>query len=316
MKVEFKDILRANEQEIAQNSVRYGQSEWQEQDRKCKVEFFKGASGASYCRSEIICNKSVKRRLERSAGYCFLLFNDARGDAGLKAGKKTFCLKAGEFWMGRVDSGFEGICEYQSSSYAGRCIVLKNDLANKLAAFKNLGEENEICIQTAKINLAQSLILRELLASSEFEGKMREIFMEAKILELIYKSLGAPKTPEADEKKRDFSDEYVKILNKARQILLSDVQNPPSIKELARACATNEFKLKTGFKSYFGDTIYGLLASERLNAAKKLLERGDVCVSEAAKIVGYASAPHFAKIFREKFGVLPTQILKQKKFYT
>ena len=58
--------------------------------------------------------------------------------------------------MGRVDSGFEDICEYQSSSYAGRCIVLKNDLANKLAAFKNLGEENEICIQTAKINLAQS----------------------------------------------------------------------------------------------------------------------------------------------------------------
>ena len=95
MKVEFKDILRANEQEIAQNSVRYGQSAWQEQDRKCKVEFFKGTSGASYCRSEIICNKSVKRRLERSAGYCFLLFNDARGDTGLKAGKKTFCLKAG-----------------------------------------------------------------------------------------------------------------------------------------------------------------------------------------------------------------------------
>ena len=48
MKVEFKDILRANEQEIAQNSVRYGQSAWQEQDRKCKVEFFKGTSGASY----------------------------------------------------------------------------------------------------------------------------------------------------------------------------------------------------------------------------------------------------------------------------
>ena len=136
MKVEFKDILRANEQEIAQNSVRYGQSAWQEQDRKCKVEFFKGASGASYCRSEIICNKSVKRRLERSAGYCFLLFNDARADAGLKAGKKTFCLKAGEFWMGRVDSGFEGVCEHQSSSYAGRCIVLKNELARELAAFK------------------------------------------------------------------------------------------------------------------------------------------------------------------------------------
>ena len=41
MKVEFKDILRANEQEITQNSVRYGQSAWQEQDRKCKVEFLK-----------------------------------------------------------------------------------------------------------------------------------------------------------------------------------------------------------------------------------------------------------------------------------
>ena len=68
MKVEFKDILRANEQEITQNSVRYGQSAWQEQDRKCKVEFFKGANGASYCRSEIICNKNVKR-IKTSCGF-------------------------------------------------------------------------------------------------------------------------------------------------------------------------------------------------------------------------------------------------------
>ena len=68
MKVEFKDILRANEQEVAQNSVRYGQSAWQEQERKCKVEFFKGASGASYCRSEIIFLSKGRRVLDGTRG--------------------------------------------------------------------------------------------------------------------------------------------------------------------------------------------------------------------------------------------------------
>ena len=135
--------------------------------------------------------------------------------------------------------------------------------------------------------------------------------MEAKILEMIYRCFGEARSDERGE----FGADEIKILNKARQILLSDLQNPPSIKELARLCATNEFKLKINFKKHFGTTIYALLANERLGVAKELLSQNDISVKEAANMVGYASAPHFAKIFKAKFGVLPTQFLRQKSYY-
>ena len=93
------------------------------------------------------------------------------------------------------------------------------------------------------------------------------------------------------------------------------MQNPPSIKELARLCATNEFALKRNFKAYFGTTIYAMLTNERLGIAKELLSLDQISVNEAAKMVGYNNLSHFSKIFRAKFNILPMQLKKDIKFY-
>ena len=196
----------------------------------------------------------------------------------------------------RINSEFSGVFEYQNKRYGGQCIFMDKALADQIEAFKNLDCKNGMAIKNLKADPMQILILKELASSKIYGGKMREIFMEAKILEMIYRCFGDAKS----DKKDEFNEDEIKILNKAQQILLSDLQNPPSIKELARVCATNEFKLKTSFKKYFGTTIYGLLANERLGIAKELLSQNDISVKEAANMVGYASAPHFAKIFKAK----------------
>ena len=63
------------------------------------------------------------------------------------------------------------------------------------------------------------------------------------------------------------------------------MQNPPSIKELAHLCGTNDFWLKKNFKLFFKDTIYQLLAKERLKLAFALLKQNDISIKEAASIV-------------------------------
>lgn len=103
---------------------------------------------------------------------------------------------------------------------------------------------------------------------------------------------------------------------KARELLLEDIANPPSIKELAYKSAINEFKLKKGFKELYGQTIYGYLQSYRLNEAKKLLEKNEINVGEASALVGYKSIGHFSKIFKEHFGIKPIVLKKeQRKIY-
>lgn len=90
------------------------------------------------------------------------------------------------------------------------------------------------------------------------------------------------------------------------------LQTPPSIKELAYKSAINEFKLKKGFKTLFGTTIYGMLHTHRLEQAKTLLQHNDMSVQEAAKLVGYKSFSHFSKIFKERYGFLPVHARSSK----
>ena len=52
-------------------------------------------------------------------------------------------------------------------------------------------------------------------------------------------------------------------LNRARDLLLADLAQPPSIADLARQCGMNTFKLKQAFKQYFGLPVHTLYQRER-----------------------------------------------------
>ncbi len=303
--MDFKDILNAG------SNKKYIERVFEDSDKRCKIELFANRDDIGYCKSDILCNDYIRRYHEKGLEYAFLFFNDTPEPLCFKVAQSSFVLNGGEFWIGRVNSEFSGVFEYQNKRYGGQCIFIDKSIADQIEAFKNLNCKNGMAIKSLKADPMQILILKELASSKIYGGKMREIFMEAKILEMIYRCFGNAK----GDKGGEFSVDEIKILNKARQILLSDLQNPPSIKELARLCATNEFKLKINFKKHFGTTIYALLTNERLGVAKELLSQNDISVKEAANMVGYASAPHFAKIFKAKFGVLPTQFLRQKSYY-
>lgn len=84
--------------------------------------------------------------------------------------------------------------------------------------------------------------------------------------------------------------------NMARDIAMSD---------LARAVAVSERTLLRRFGAATGQTPLGYLQAVRLQAARALLESGDMTVQSIATQVGYSDASSFSRLFRQSIGLSP-----------
>jgi AraC-like DNA-binding protein len=96
---------------------------------------------------------------------------------------------------------------------------------------------------------------------------------------------------------------------KAREILLEQIGEPITIKQLSRKVAMNECYLKKGFKELFGTTIFDFYQSQRMEHAKYLLYEKGLSVTEVSEILGYSSISHFSTAFKKHTGLKPCELL-------
>nr|WP_247897183.1 AraC family transcriptional regulator [Azospirillum argentinense] len=75
-------------------------------------------------------------------------------------------------------------------------------------------------------------------------------------------------------------------LHHARNRLLDDLANPPTIAELARACGLNALKLKRGFKALSGLPVHAFYQQERMRAARRMLVEEGLSVTETGSRLG------------------------------
>lgn len=148
------------------------------------------------------------------------------------------------------------------------------------------------------------------IVSNKNKALVRSTFVEAKALELLSKQIKQFTDDSRSPSRKVTLRRYdVEKIQKARDILVEDLKNPPIIENLARLAAINRQKLKSGFKLVYDATINEYLRNERLEKASMLLLQGS-SVGEAAEHVGYSNQSHFARRFKEKYGVLPKDYLK------
>jgi len=128
------------------------------------------------------------------------------------------------------------------------------------------------------------------------------LLCEAKCLELLACFLLAqqrqPTTSRSDRER----------LQHARELLLANIAEPPTIAELARACGLNTLKLKRGFKQLFGLPVYAFYQQERMRLAHGLLVSGRMSVTEVGSHIGYNNLSHFSAAFQRSHGILPSQL--------
>ncbi|MCH9813219.1 MAG: AraC family transcriptional regulator [Epsilonproteobacteria bacterium] len=104
-------------------------------------------------------------------------------------------------------------------------------------------------------------------------------------------------------------------LQKAKTLLLKDIQNPPTIDELAKMVSINQDKLKKGFKALFGNTIFKTLTEVRMQLAYEHLKKREMSVSEIAFEAGYENVSNFIAVFKKTYGQTPGQMRKERSFY-
>lgn len=137
-------------------------------------------------------------------------------------------------------------------------------------------------------------------------GPSRQLFLEARGLELLAAIIdelndGCPQSSPLCRSDRE-------RIERARHLLKQRMVAPPSLLELARSVGINECKLKSGFRTMFGNSVFSYLRAERMEEARRLLVQRDGSVTEVAVRVGYANPSKFAAAFRKHFGFPPSAL--------
>lgn len=161
----------------------------------------------------------------------------------------------------------------------------------------------------SRITPTQYHVLRQIL-EWPYQGLTRQLYLEGKVLELLALHLsealiGSPDHPKT-LKARDVDRVY-----EARDILIQNAANPPSLAALSRRVHLNEGKLSQGFRQVFDTTVFGYLYDYRMEQARQILQAGNLNVQETARCVGYTSRSSFVAAFKKKFNVAPSRYLKK-----
>ena len=171
-------------------------------------------------------------------------------------------------------------------------------------------------LSAKKTNFKTKTLAMEIF-NSPYESTLDKLYLEAKSLELIYMEFSNFfYEKENTQNIIKLSNQDKEAIHHAKEILLQNLSNPPSIKELARMVAINELKLKVGFNKLFNQTPYSVSLEYRLQEAKKLLSQtNDYNISEIAKLVGYKYASNFTQAFYKRFGIPPKELMKNREYY-
>ncbi|MBC9931870.1 helix-turn-helix transcriptional regulator [Chitinophaga qingshengii] len=164
---------------------------------------------------------------------------------------------------------------------------------------------------TEKINPHITPRMKTVLAEirqCRFKGGLKKLFLQSKAMELL--------ALQCDQVENEFRPTHVaqrsitgrelEQLQHARFLLLQNLHEPPSLSQLSRLTGLNEFKLKSGFKAVFDNTVFGYFNDHRLGFAREMILAGGKSLAEIAEEAGYSSPQHFSGAFKKKYGVAPS----------
>ena len=161
--------------------------------------------------------------------------------------------------------------------------------------------KQDVCCNT-------QMILHEMV-NNKWQDAFKKMFFESKALELLLCFQKNNAVAFADCSVCKFLTnpiEKEKIL-KAKELLLNNLDNPPTIVDLAHQIGINQCYLKRGFKEVFNSTIYEFVQEQRIQKAKLLLTSNQYSVAQVAEEVGFASSSNFSSVFKKHTGIFPSE---------
>lgn len=151
-----------------------------------------------------------------------------------------------------------------------------------------------------------SPIMHRLIAqfrSNPYDDGMATIYMQAKVHEMLAEALNDLVGIEGNGGRVMAPDRRRAM--EARDLLMADPANPPSMEALARQVGLSQRRLTEVFRDTFGKTAFEWLVDWRLDQARDLLREGALSVKEITFRLGYAHLSNFTKAFTRRFAIAP-----------
>ena len=165
-----------------------------------------------------------------------------------------------------------------------------------------LFSHKEICCNT-------QMVLHDIV-KCKYSGILKSMFLESKALSLLLGFQNEQNALQAFCNSCKFLSKPIekdKIL-KAKEIILSTLDKPYTIPELAMIIGINQCYLKKGFKELFGKTVYDFVQEQRMMKARLLLTTTTLSVSQVADQIGFSSQSNFSAAFKKHTGVFPSDL--------
>ena len=164
-----------------------------------------------------------------------------------------------------------------------------------------------------KSNPSIQRVLQEII-TCPYRGFEKRLFLQMKVHELMGLQLlsvlrDRGHVPTSTRLKAS----TVACIHHAREVLLADLEQPPTLLELAQQVGVSHSTLQRGFQELFGTTVLGYITQQRMIQAERSLRDGKLTVAEVASQVGYAHFGHFAEVFKQQFGITPSECRFGKK---
>ena len=178
--------------------------------------------------------------------------------------------------------------------------------SGKLHNFSSITLKNE---NSNNIHLVKELF------HSPFQGELHHIYLQSKVLEIIYNEFNTlTSSLNTDNKRVKLTQMDIEALHKAKEIILLSL-NFPDLPTLAKKVALNEFKLKYGFKQLFNTSPGNMILEQKMLKAKKMLETSEYSIAEISNFVGYKHQQSFTNAFIHFFGIRPKDVMKTRSYY-
>ena len=153
------------------------------------------------------------------------------------------------------------------------------------------------------------LVLNEL-KRYDINSSTKNLFLKAKIYELFSHLYNRNRDLNIEQCPFLTNEENFKKIKKAKDIIISNMTNPPTLIDLSKEINLSLKKLKEGFKKIYGKPVFQFLLEYKMELAKKLLAENNYNVNEVSLKLGYSTASHFITAFKNKYGLTPKNFKK------
>ena len=174
--------------------------------------------------------------------------------------------------------------------------------------FLSDGNINKKFYKEYKLTPIMTTILVQMM-NQNISDNVKKLYFKGKVFELLSLLFNVGKEMNIEQCPFLADDKNVKKIKKAKEIIISRMSEPPSLKELADQVEISLKNLKEGFKQVYGNTVFGFLYDYKMNVASNMLSSKNYNVNEVALHLGYSTSSHFINAFKNKFGTTPKKYL-------